>query len=132
MPWFYDSRTGAYAEEAGVLGWISNIGSKLGLGWHEYATKAEMYAAVKKNHWPPPTTDPSDPIGKTAAGSVESTAAGNLLGIQLPSFLQIGEVLVGAILLFVALNSMTNGGAQQAATVTRQVAKRAVKKVRGK
>lgn len=72
MPWFYDSRTGAYAEEAGILGFLSNLQAKFGLGWHQYASQADMLAAIKANGWPAPNNNPSNPIGKTVVGSAES------------------------------------------------------------
>lgn len=123
MPWFYDSRTGAYAEEAGVLGWLSVLQSKFGLGWHEYPTQSAMLAAIRKNHWPAPNNHPSNPVGKTVVGGAESSAAGNLLGLQLPSLMQVGEMVAGGIMLFIALNAMTSGGAGRVVRTVRKVAR---------
>ena len=78
MPWYYDSRTGAAAEEAGVLGILSTLQTKFGLGWHEYATQADMLAAIKQNGWPAPNYNStvSNPVGKTVVGAAESAASG--------------------------------------------------------
>lgn len=118
MPWFYNSRTGAFAEEAGILGFFSTLQSHLGLGWHQYATKQQMLDAIKANHWPPPNNHPSNPIGKTIVGSVEAGSKVSLSGIgihgDLRHFtLRAVEVLLGAVLIIVALESvMKETGAQ--------------------
>jgi hypothetical protein len=113
MPWFYNSRTGAFAEEAGALGFLSVLGSKLGLGWHEYPTEQAMDAAIAQNHWPPPTTNPANPIGKTAVGSVEAGAPtafrlvfGNTTGL-LGRILKVG---VGLVLIIAGALKITGAG----------------------
>jgi hypothetical protein len=114
VAWFYDSRTGAYAEEAGVLGFLSNLQAKLGLGWHQYATYADMTAAIAANHWPPLNNNPSDPIGKTAVGSAE--AAGAATGItgflgDLSSrnlWLRVAKVVVGLGLIIIGIVHLTH------------------------
>ncbi len=115
MPWFYDSRTGAYAEEAGVLGFLSTLQSKLGLGWHQYATYQDMINAIKANHWPPLNNNPSNPVGKTIVGSAEAAAGpgGILSGFTAhwpgaDSFLvRALKVVVGGLLLVAGVVKMT-------------------------
>lgn len=115
MPWFYNSRTGAYAEEAGVLGWLSVLGSKLGLGWHEYPTEQAMYAAVAANHWPQPTTHPSNPAGKIAVGSAEAAAKGVPTAFHLV-FGNTGGLLGRALKVIVGLVLMLAGALKLSGT----------------
>lgn len=120
MPWFYDSRTGAYAEEAGVLGFLSTLQSKFGLGWHQYATYQDMTAAIAANHWPPLNNNPSNPVGKTVVGSAEAatgTSGLSGLGLHWPgadTFLSRAlKIVIGGVLLLAGILKMT--GADKAA-----------------
>lgn len=113
MPWFYDSRTGAFAEEAGVLGFASTLQSHLGLGWHQYPTQAAMLAAIQANHWPPPNNHPSNPVGKTVVGSVESAVPatfslvfGNTSGL----LVRVLKVGVGLVLLIAGALKISGAG----------------------
>jgi hypothetical protein len=114
MPWFYDSRTGAYAEEAGILGFLSNLQAKFGLGWHEYATYQDMTAAIAANHWPPLNNSPSNPVGKTVVGSAEAAAGSSGLGglhLSWPgadTFLARSiKIILGGILLVAGILKLT-------------------------
>jgi hypothetical protein len=109
MPWFYDSRTGSAAEEAGALGFLSNLGSKLGLGWHQYATQADMLAAIKANNWPAPNYNSTvaNPVGKTVVGSVQ--AATGATAASTTSCLITLPVLGGCILTKTNVRAMAAG-----------------------
>lgn len=112
MPWFYDSRTGAYAEEAGVLGFLSNLQAKFGLGWHEYATYQDMVNAINANHWPPLNNNPSNPVGKTVVGSLQG--ATNSVGFLKALFtrqnaIRLAEGILGVALILVAVAELGKG-----------------------
>jgi hypothetical protein len=114
MPWFYDSRTGAYAEEAGALGFLSNLQAKLGLGWHQYATYQDMVNAITANHWPPLNNNPSNPAGKTVVGSLEG--AKNSLGFLQALFtranaVRLAEGVLGLVLILIAAAELGKGTA---------------------
>lgn len=114
MPWFYDSRTGAYAEEAGVLGFLSNLQAKFGLGWHQYATYQDMVNAISVNHWPPLNNNPSNPVGKTVVGSVEgaNTSLGFLQGLfTRANTIRLAEGILGVALILVAVAELGKGTA---------------------
>lgn len=129
MPWFYDSRTGAFAEEAGVLGFFSNLQAKFGLGWHQYATQQDMLNAIKANHWPPPNNNPSNPVGKTVVGSAEAAAG------TVPGFLgrlqngelwqRVAEVVIGGVILVVAAKGMMPAGVQRGVSSVVKTGKKA-------
>lgn len=119
--WWYNSHTGM-AEKPNPL---QAIAGHLGLGWHFYNTQAEMLAAIKANGWPGPfyggkgnptgvTGQITGEIGGTAAAATGLTglaAVGDFFSrlTQKNTWVRVGEVTVGGILLIAGLRALTSG-----------------------
>lgn len=127
--WFYNSRTGQVIEDTD---WITAQGDKLrvlaapGI-WHEYATNADMLAAIAANNWPAPqylnsVAQNLANAPKNVPGLTGLAAIGDFFSrlTQASTWLRVAEVAVGAILLVVALNkALGNPAGKAAATVAR-------------
>jgi hypothetical protein len=123
VSYYYNNHTGLFVIESGVLALPYEGELHLGLGWHKYATAAQMQAAVKRNNWPGPFAggkgNPTGAAGQITgeAGGTVGSAVSNLTGInavgdffsrltQKNTWLRVGEVLAGLILLYVGLNAL--------------------------
>jgi hypothetical protein len=115
VAFFYNSHSGEEFQESGALGDLQSIEDHLGLGWHEYATQADVLAAVKANGWPAPTTSATTGLGNDASGAakdVTSGATSALTGL-FPQFTNTRDftsrairVVAGLMLLGIGLNML--------------------------
>lgn len=105
MPWFYNDHSGEAADESGIAALAYYAALHTGTGWHEYATQAQMNAAIAANHWPPATGSISTGVSNLGQSAV-SGATGALTNGLLPEnfLMRAGEVLIGLILLAVGLS----------------------------
>jgi len=107
--WFYNSATGQVILDTNA---ITAQGDKLRVAidpaqWHEYATNADMLAAIAAHHWPPPQYQNS--VAQNVANA-PGQAAQLLTGLpaigdffqrltQGSTWIRVGEFLLGALLL---------------------------------
>lgn len=118
MPWFYNSHSGAAHFESGVAAIPYEAVLHAGIGWHEYATQAQMNAAVKANGWPAPTGSIStglSNLGQSAVSGVGSSLLGNLNPENI--LLRTGEVALGVVLVAIGLNALLKNPVGKAASV---------------
>jgi hypothetical protein len=148
LPYFYNNHTGLYAIESGVLAVPYESELHLGLGWHEYATVQQMNTAVKLNNWPGPflqgagnPTGIAGQITGETGGTISAAAsnAANITGLpaigdffnrltQANTWVRVGEVVAGLILLYVGVNALTRDTAVgNAVNSANQAARHAVK-----
>jgi hypothetical protein len=114
MTFFYNSRSGGYANESPPAPQYFDYEAqlRLGLGWHSYGSFAEMLAAIKQNNWPPPQPDSvglrANAVSGTP-GAVANNAVSDVIGNVNASNLivRIGEILLGIVLIGVGIAKLT-------------------------
>jgi hypothetical protein len=127
MAWFYNSHSGAILEEAGITGFLEQLRTHLGLGWHgPFKTEQDAVNFAASIHGPKPTTNLAQGLGNVAgqaAGPVVSAAGDALKSLnplaglfQANIWLRVAEVIVGLVLLGIGLNSMLKGAPLKAVT----------------
>jgi hypothetical protein len=121
MTFFYNSHTGGYANESPPSPQYLTYETQLhlGQGWHAYGSMQAMLADIQRNHWPQPNAGKGllSPTS-TAPDSVKQAVsnAANLGGIQAigdffnrltqaNTWIRVGEVLAGLLLLYLGLNA---------------------------
>jgi hypothetical protein len=139
--WFYNTSSGDLANEGGPLGTIVGLlnTNTPGLGWHELhipgtATLAEAAAEARREfpHAAPPTGN----AGQAVKQQVSSQTGLPLTGVaaigdffsrlgQANTWIRVGEVVAGLILLGIGLNAMFKGKPMQIVTKTAGVAGKA-------
>jgi len=113
MPWFYNSHSGESAEESGPAALAYEAALHLGIGWHEYATQADMLAAIKANSWPPPTGVLGG-LGNVTAAAASGATSGLSSAVLGPLFqsnlwIRAVEIVAGLILLGIGMNALFKG-----------------------
>jgi hypothetical protein len=114
MPWFYNSHSGDAAQESGPAALSYEALLHAGIGWHEYATQAQMLAAVKANGWPAPTgvlgglSNVGSEAGKAAAKTAVGGLTGQLKVSGITSYFFRGlRILFGGILIIIGVSKFT-------------------------
>lgn len=143
MTYFYNSHTGGFANESPPAPqyFTYEIQLRLGQGWHAYGSLQAMLADIQRHHWPQPDASKGLLSGTStlpaSAGQAVSNAA-NIGGIQAVgdffnrltqanTWIRVGEVVAGLIVLYVALNAlMRNTAAGDAVQSATSKAKKAV------
>jgi hypothetical protein len=129
--WFYNSSTGQVILDTDA---ITAQGDKLRVAvdpaqWHEYATNADMLAAIAANHWPPPQYQNS--VAQNLANAPKQVPGNPLQGLQAigqffsdlaatATWLRVAKVVLGGALLLFGLAHMT-GASNAAATAVKRL-----------
>lgn len=91
MPWFYNSYSGEAVKESGPAATLYYAALHTGTGWHEYATKNAMLAAVKAHGWPAPTSSIIQGVDNAVTGTITSAVTSAIEG----AFQGLGHFTVG-------------------------------------
>lgn len=111
--WLYNSNTGAVAPFPSA---VATVQLSSGLGWHgpfNSKQEAEQYYArvtteQPKLTWKPPTTDPGTAIGNAGQSAADKVKKDVLGGLDLGQLIiQIGEILLGIVLIGVGIAKLT-------------------------
>lgn len=107
MAWFYNSHSGQVIQDDNLLTeWGDVLRTKLGAGWHEYGSQAQMDAAIKANNWPPATSsvNPGAVLAGTGQAAVENATHTTGWTHNIEQWvIRAFEMLLGAALIVVAL-----------------------------
>lgn len=139
MTYFYNSNTGDWANESPPSLYYFQLETQLriGVGWHAYGSMQAMQAAIRANHWPPANANASGASPVPGQVGNEAGKAANVTGVtaigdffnrltEENTWLRVGEVIAGLLLLYLGLKaSMTNTAAGKAVQSTTNTAKKA-------
>lgn len=135
MTYFYNSNTGDFANESppSLFYFQLETQTRIGVGWHAYGSLQAMQAAIRANHWPPANANAGGASPVPGQISNEAGKAANVTGVtaigdffnrltEENTWIRVGEVLAGLLLLYLGLKaSMSNtagGRAVQSTTNT--------------
>lgn len=121
MTFFYNSLTGGFANESPPAPqyFTYEVQLRLGQGWHAYGSMQAMLQAIQRNHWPPPDASKGLLSGTStvpASTKHDISNAANLGGVQAigdffnrltqaNTWIRVGEVAAGLLLLYIGLNA---------------------------
>jgi hypothetical protein len=121
-PWYINSDSGELTHATGFLGWLASIDAKLPLDWYGFKTRADAVSAAAIEGWPAPTTSTVTGLknaAKDQASDAEKAASSTVPGLsqiggffsrlsQANTWIRLGEVLLGLVLIAIGLARMTN------------------------
>jgi len=122
MTYFYNSLTGGFANESPPAPqyFTYELQLHLGQGWHAYGSIQSMMADIQRHHWPQPDASKGLLSGTStlpASASHAASKAANLGGVQAigdffnrltqaNTWIRVGEVAAGLLLLWIGLNAL--------------------------
>lgn len=125
MTFFYNSDTGGYANESPPSPQFITYETQahLGLGWHIYPTMQAMLKDVQLHHWPQPNINKGALSGTSTLPANVATAGSKIANIggvqaigdffnrltQANTWIRVGEVAAGLLLLYLGLNAAMKG-----------------------